>query len=323
MIRPTRLAAVGASFTVAAILCSTAAQAATFATYSQVGSRSNLTWLNPVIPAVTKVIPAVTKVIPAVTKVIPAVTRVVGGKVVIVTPARTVIVTPARTVIVTPAKTVIVTPAHDGPTGSLFSTAANSDVYGSAPVKFSFLSGPLGALGPIAAAFSFQGTAPAVAPAFSVASFLVQPGLSGVASFTYTGVVPLRVWSNTYLPGANLLTATLGGLDIAGARGGSSGGISASTDAGDLVTFTSDFLDFAHAVDRDVAFNLTTISPVLGASPGAALHSFKTSSGGAFSSTPAPIVTAVPEPGAWTLMLMGFGALGLVARQRRATGLTC
>jgi hypothetical protein len=37
-----------------------------------------------------------------------------------------------------------------------------------------------------------------------------------------------------------------------------------------------------------------------------------------FTIDPARAVAPVPEPAAWTLMLAGFGAIGLIARRRRA-----
>lgn len=33
-----------------------------------------------------------------------------------------------------------------------------------------------------------------------------------------------------------------------------------------------------------------------------------------------PVAAAVPEPGTWAMMLLGFGAIGMAARRRRRTG---
>lgn len=295
------------------------AKITTFADYVQVGKASDLTWLNPVVPKTVTVIPAVTKFIPAVTQFVPAVTKIVNGKVVVVTPAHTIVITPAHTVVVTPAKT-ITTPAHDGTTGTLFSTnALNSNTFGLANVKFAFQGKVLSKLGPLNASFSFQGTAPAVDPALGIGGFLDQPGITGTFSFTYTGLAPLHVYHSTYLTGANLLTGTFDGFDIQGKTKSTSGGLSGSTGGGATLIYTSDFLNFTKTIDRDAAFSLTGINPSLGAATGDALHSFKSNGTGAFSTDQHVFITAkVPEPATWTMMILGFGMLGAAVRQRQA-----
>ena len=346
----TKISAAGLSVAVLAGLGAPAhASTFIFANYSQADAASDITWYNVVTPAVTKLIPAVTKLVPAVTKVIPAVTKVtpavtqfipavtkiVAGKLVVVTPARTVVITPAKTVIVTPAKTVVVTPAHtvvvtpartvivtaahDTTNGTVFSTtAANADAYGLAKVKFNFLNKTLAkAIGAVDATFSFEGATPAKAPAVKIGALLSQPDISGTFAFTYTGAKALHVWDSTYLTGANLLSGTFTKLTIGGARGAATGGMLAFTDTGGLVDFTSDILDFDATVSRQAAFSLTSISPALDATAGNALHSFKSGSGGAFSSNPAPRLTAVPEPASWVLMIGGFGLAGGALRARR------
>lgn len=298
-----KLALVGTSAAALTALSAPAeAKITTFANYSPTSANTNLTWLNPVVPKKTTVIPAVTQFIPAVTKI-------VKGKVVVVTPAHTIVITPAHT---------IVTPAHDGTTGTLYTTTkANSNVYGVASVQFDFLNKVLSKLGPLSANFSFQGTAPAIDPALSFGSFLAEPGLTGSFSFTYTGTKALHVYHTTYLTGANLLSGTFDGVDILGNKASSSGSVLGST-LGSTLVYTSDFLDFTKSVDRDLAIALTAIKPAMGAAPGDALHTFKASSTGAFSSDPAPTITAqLPEPATWTMMMLGFGMLGAAIRQRR------
>lgn len=298
---------IAAAATTALALAAAPASAMTFATFIQTGTKSNLTWSNPVTPAVYKTVPAVYKTVPAVTKI-------VKGKVVVVTPA--------KTVLVTAAQTVLVTPAHDGTSGTLFSTAAGSPaVPGLANVSFSFLNPGLSKLGPLEATLVYSGATPDVAPALSFAGLLFEPNVSGTLSLIYTGSKTLKVKSTSYAPGANLLTATkLGNLTLFGSTGGSTGSLTGSNGSGSDIVFTSDFLDFSKVDDFGSALQLTSITPGLGAAAGYALHSFTGSASGSFSATGRLMITAVPEPASWLLMIGGFALCGVALRSRRSAG---
>jgi hypothetical protein len=198
-------------------------------------------------------------------------------------------------------------------------TGAAGNAFGSTDVRFSFLqAGLANVVNEVGAALTLDFIAPSGNPAQSAGGFLIQPGLAGTFSFTYNGETPLVVGNQTYVKGANLLSGTVTAASIAGANASSSGGFSASTSSGSVVTFTSDFLDFTNTVNRDVAISLTSIVPGLSRNnANTALNSFRASATGAFSSDPVPLVNGiVPEPATWGMMLLGFGLIGGALRRR-------
>ena len=198
-------------------------------------------------------------------------------------------------------------------------TTASCAAPGAVAVQFNFLQAGLSALGNLAASYAFDGTAAQGSAAQQVGGFVIQPNIVGTFSFTYTGASPLVVGATQYLTGANLLTATVfNGAAEFGVRNGTSGSVSASTSAGSIIVYTSDFLDFSGTVDRDFAINLTAESSPFSAIAGQSVNSFTANSGGAFSSDPAPIVhNGVPEPAGWALMITGFMGAGAALRRRR------
>ena len=107
---------------------------------------------------------------------------------------------------------------------------------------------------------------------------------------------------------ANLLTLTFSGATLAG--GGGSGALFGSTPGG-TVTYTSDFLDFTGQSAGDFSLALSGITPGFGASfwSGDSTGTFASDSGGG--------PNVVPEPGTWTMMILGFGGVGALMRRRR------
>ena len=212
------------------------------------------------------------------------------------------------------------TNASNGTGGSFYtiSTAA-SNVAGTRNVRFSFLQASISPyVTNIVAAFTLNGSV-AATPALLAGTFLIQQGIAGTFSFKTTTAV--TVGATTFAVGSNLLSGVFNQAAIVGARNATSGSASSSTTSGATITYTSDFLSFAPTVDRDFAISLTSIASPLNAvptnsNPTRALRSFKAVSTGSFSTDPAPLVTAVPEPAAWTLMIVGFGLVGLQTRRR-------
>ena len=262
-----------------------------FANYYQASAVMGFTWKNDVIPEKKTVIPAVTKV--------------VNGKVVVVTPAKT-----------------IITPAHDGTSATFFSTtASNPSAYGLADVKFNFHDPLLAALGSLDATFSFLGKTPVNDPALTVGNLLIESGLSGDFAFTYTGVKPLKVGHTTYFTGANLLSGSISNFDMTLSKGGTSGSAFGSTPNSTIV-YTSDFLDFTNAPNRDLSIALVAAKPKFYADPGAAARTFSADSHGLFSADGVRVTAAIPEPSTWALMLLGFFGAGTLIRNRRQASAT-
>jgi hypothetical protein len=207
----------------------------------------------------------------------------------------------------------------NGTSGQLFTIAtAGASTPGTVNVEFSFLQPQISPyVHNLTAAFTLFATS-SVAGSTS-AGQLVQPVLSGTFSFVTTSA--LTIGTHHFNAGANLLSGVFGGAGthaptLGGADGGSSGSFTGSTEGGATVTYSSDFLDFSSTINRDFALNLTSINSVLSRTTGKALRTFKASAGGSFSSDPAPIVTAIPEPTSWALMLLGIGVMGSTLRMR-------
>src|SRR5262249_17586200 len=92
---------------------------------------------------------------------------------------------------------------------------------------------------------------------------------------------------------------------------GTTGSAMVSTDAGSTIHFSSDISGALKGLTRDLVLDLSAISPSLGASAGAALHTFLANADGEFDQ-------AVPEPATWIMLILGMGALGAASRRRRA-----
>ncbi len=206
--------------------------------------------------------------------------------------------------------------ASNGTGGSIYTiSSANSKVPGASLVRFSFLQASIAPyITDVTADFVLNASVTS-SPAQNLAGFLIQPGLAGTFSFLTTA--PITIGGTTYATGANLLSGVFNQGAIFGQNGGTSGSFSASTTSGATVTYTSDFLSFAPTVDRDFALSLTSItSPLARASSARALRTFKAVSTGSFSTDPAPLVTAIPEPEVWGMMIVGFGMIGVQVRRR-------
>jgi hypothetical protein len=209
--------------------------------------------------------------------------------------------------------------------GDIYSIASNSaTTAGSSTVNFNFLQPALAGLGNLKATFTFNGHSSSGNPAQLAAGFLIQPIVSGTFSFIYSGVADLTVNNTVYHTGDNLLSATFSDAAIFGASGGTSGSVSGTSTSQDgeipTITYSSSFLDFTGAEDEGFGFNLTSIaSPLNRANSSSSLRNFSANAGGAFSAAPAPVITAVPEPGVWATLIVGFLMVGLRNRKRWTT----
>lgn len=210
--------------------------------------------------------------------------------------------------------------ADSGSGGSLFSIGSTGGVVPAARnVTFSFLNvGLAPEVTNVNALFTLTASAPSGNPASSLSSFLLQDGIAGTFSFVSTSAIFIGSTNTTFAAGSNLLSGSFGGASILGR--GVGGSLGASTQGGDTVVFTSDFLDFSAVTDSDLSLSLTGVSPSFARLSSAALSGFTATGGGTFSSDGvADSPTAgVPEPATWALTLLGFGILGARLRQRRS-----
>lgn len=202
---------------------------------------------------------------------------------------------------------------------TFYSTAAaNSTVAGSRNVNFSLLQA---AIAPFAtnltAVFTLGGTVTNTIATLNGTN-IIQSNVNGSFSFISTNAI--TIGATTFAAGSNLLSGTFTNTTISGARNGTSAGWSGSTPSS-AITYTSDFLTFTPGSNYDLGWNLTSINPLINATPTAgtpttALRSFRAVIGGSFSSDPAPLTPAIPEPASWMLMIAGFGMVGVSARRR-------
>lgn len=150
-----------------------------------------------------------------------------------------------------------------------------------------------------------------------------QGGINGGFSFIYSGATT-TIGATTFHAGDNLLSGSFSNAYISGKVGSSSPAYTAEDFAslsGD-VSFNSDFLTFdAMSLDA-IKLTIGGATPTLRRSaPGQAMSSFRSVTTGEFHSNPEPMIPGVPEPGAWALMLIGFGSAGAMLRARRRVGL--
>ncbi|MDB5423435.1 MAG: hypothetical protein JWQ29_851 [Phenylobacterium sp.] len=138
-----------------------------------------------------------------------------------------------------------------------------------------------------------------------------QTGLNGSFSFIYNG--PSQFYGTIFVAnGSNLLSGTVTESWIQGAGGTGSNNVTIGN--GGSLTYTSDFETFANSIPGKNEFAFNLLGGNIVADPGAALRSFGANGGGNFS------FQTVPEPGTWALMIMGFGGVGVLLRNRRRQG---
>ena len=116
----------------------------------------------------------------------------------------------------------------------------------------------------------------------------------------------------------NLLTVSFTNAELDASQNG--GSFTFKSNANSVITFSSDFLDFTNVVNKDFSFSFSGASPTFNAPLGSSSRSMAFSGSGTFASDPAPLVVGlVPEPASWGMMLVGFGAIGGIARRRKAS----
>jgi len=188
-----------------------------------------------------------------------------------------------------------------------------------AAVKFSFLTPSLLGLSNLPAAFTYTGNVADGTPALNF-GYLVQNGLGGDFSFTYTGPNTMigTVAVNT---GANLLSGTFAGGNINGPPNSTAGGVNNATSSGGVISFSSDFVNFGEG-DRSYAFSLTSIFDPLNAAAGQSLDTFGAVATGSFEAAigGGGGQGGVPEPATWAMLIVGFAGIGYAVRRKTKLG---
>lgn len=139
-------------------------------------------------------------------------------------------------------------------------------------------------------------------------------GLDGSFSYVYTGPDQEYSWygnTRTLVSGANLLTVSFKNAWIQGTGAGSANISTMGQIPGTITSISSDVFNFDNSTDFEFAFGFS--GGGLKVSPnGKNFNNFKVNGNGNFSAG------AIPEPGTWALMILGFGGAGAMLRRRRA-----
>ena len=213
-----------------------------------------------------------------------------------------------------------------GPSGigaTVYSTSTDTATSaGVSKVQFSFIQPGISTyINNVVADFTLN--ANITKPLTEVDGTFTQPVFSGTMTFLSTTAITFvgaDSITQTLAAGSNLLTLNFN-AKISGDEFGSTATFGASTAAHNYnITYTSDFLDFSSVINKDFSTSFTALTPALTKAVNGSLDSFRATIGGQFSSDPAPlIVSTVPEPASWALMVTGFMMLGVALRQRRST----
>jgi hypothetical protein len=178
---------------------------------------------------------------------------------------------------------------------------------GSALFDFKFISPFLSFLDPDLTSYQdafFSLDATAVGPAAISGGVVEQSISNGV--ITFTRATPLEGKTN-------LLTIAFTDAFLWGPQGAFGLNLIGSAATG-TVTFTSDFVDFSSATERDFNFSIQGMTTPVGLGAGGVLNSFTADANGIASANAAG---AIPEPGTWALMILGFGGMGAMLRTRK------
>jgi hypothetical protein len=194
-----------------------------------------------------------------------------------------------------------------GGTGGKLTTGAGS------AVSLDLLSIP--GLDNLPATLIYHGSSPAGNPAVALGAYLDQPNLSGNFRFIYTGP-GFTSGGNNYVAGDVLLSGHFTGADLIGKNGSSAGNVNDATLTGGTIVYHSPLLKFGPG-QRSYSIEMTSITPALGAGAGQSLNDFTAVSTGSFEAGLSRGGNqGVPEPGAWALMMVGVGGLGMALRRK-------
>lgn len=136
-------------------------------------------------------------------------------------------------------------------------------------------------------------------------------------NFSFVALNAFVYNSVNYAAGTNLLSASFTGADFGGGTGGRSGFFKGVDGIGGTVNYTSAILPSAVALKLDqFAFNFSAGNVPFSAT-GCGNANCTTSLASISGNTKGTFSAAIPEPGTWALMILGFGGAGAMLRSRR------
>jgi len=166
----------------------------------------------------------------------------------------------------------------------------------------------------VAANLSFSGTGTSFA-VNTAANLWSQAFTGGTVSFTSTAAFNLG--STVYAAGSNILTLSFSGGELSAVVPGTAGNALVSIPGDGFSNVTSDYLSFPPIQLTDFSISLGNVVPGfaignggLGIQSNARFQNFTARGSGDFTA-------AVPEPGTWAMLLLGFGMVGFAARRRQ------
>jgi hypothetical protein len=166
----------------------------------------------------------------------------------------------------------------------------------------------------VQADFSFLGTGTSFAENTN-GDLWSQHFAGGTVSFISTAAFSLG--STNYAAGSNILSLNFSGGELSARVNGTSGNALASIPGDGFSNVTSDFLSFPPIQLTDFSISLANVIPgfCIGECgiQGQSSVRFQNFTGRGSRD----FTAAVPEPGTWTMLLLGFGMVGFAARRRQ------
>lgn len=189
---------------------------------------------------------------------------------------------------------------------------------GSTAVSFNFLLSPLSSIGATPATFTLLGStnlATTLDGPNTAGTGIEQAGIGG--SFSFITTQAITVGDTVFAAGSNLLTGTFTNGRLTSTIGANSATLLLGSTVGQTLVYTSDFVAFEPSTAQSASFNLGGLDNLISVTPGRSLKSTRGVGSGGFDATIAG-AEIVPEPEMWTLMIAGFGLVGVAMRRRKS-----
>jgi hypothetical protein len=133
---------------------------------------------------------------------------------------------------------------------------------------------------------------------------------SGTITLTRTSAALEGLNSRT-----NLLTVTFTNAELDASQ--NNGSFTFKSNANSVITYTSDFMNFANVLTKDFSLSFSGSNPTFQSVIGKSAKNMTFSGTGTFASDPAPITIGAPEASTWAMLVLGFGGIGALMRSGR------